>query len=262
MVFSPNGQTLVTETSGIRGVNGDVTARLWDARTGKSLALPLQHAALIGTVTFSPDGRTVATKSQGIVRLWDTSTGKSLAPPLQHEQPVRELVFSPDSRTLATGSADAIRLWGARTGRPLTSPQKIQGWVKTVAFKPNGKTFFVATDHWLNTYSWDGRKAVPLNSQLLHGYWKGSFRFSSDCERCLQVALGDTGNSFHLETLHLDEPADPPIEGDPKELLEKWKSRLGLTFDEQMRPVPAVGLAGVPAGALSDGRRSPRDRQR
>jgi hypothetical protein len=50
--------------------------------------------------------------------------------------------------------------------------------------------------------------------------------------------LGDIGNSFHFETLRLDGPTDPTIEGNPKKLLEKWQARLGLKFDEQMRPVP------------------------
>jgi hypothetical protein len=82
-------------------------------------------------------------------------------------------------------------------------------------------------DHWLTTYSWDGKNAVLQSSQLFHGFWKNGFRFPSDCERCLQVALGDTGNSFHLETLHLDKPNDPPIEGDPKELLKNGRAAWG-----------------------------------
>jgi len=64
---------------------------------------------------------------------------------------------------------------------------------------------------------------------------------------------------FHLETLHLDGPTDPPIEGDPRKLPEKWQGRLGLNFDEQMKPVE---LPGALAGALSGGRGSPGDRQR
>jgi len=130
------------------------------------------------------------------------------------------------------------RLWDARTVDPIGVPLQLQESVETIAFNPKGNGFFVATDHWLNTYSWDGEKAVHQSSQLLHGVWKRGFRFPLDCDNCLQVALGDTGNSFHLETLHLDEPAEPPIEGDPKELLEKWQARLGLKFDEQMKPVP------------------------
>jgi len=90
----------------------------------------------------------------------------------------------------------------------------------------------------LNTYAWDGEEAIPQSSQLLHEFWKGGFRFLPDCEDCLEAAVGNTGHSFHLETLRLGDPIDPPIEGDPKELLEKWQARLGLKFDEQMKPVP------------------------
>jgi WD40 repeat protein len=230
VAFSPNGRIVATGSRDI--------VQLWDARSGKSLAPPLQHQGFLAPVTFSPDGRTVAIRSRNTVRLWDTRNGKSLAPPLQHQSSIGAVVFSPDGRTVATGSDNnTARLWDARSGKPLAPPLSYQDNVRNIAFKPSGKGFFVATDHWLNSYSWDGKEAIPQSSQLLHGFWKEGFHFPSDCERCLQVALGDTG-SFHLETLHLDEPIDPPIEGDPAELLEKWKARLALKFDEQMKPVP------------------------
>lgn len=149
------------------------------------------------------------------------------------------MVFSPNGRILVTASWDrTARLWDARSGKLLSPPFRIQGIFLTIAFTPNGNSFFVASEHWLNTYSWNGKKAVLQNSQLLHGFWRKGFHFPSDCERCLLVVLGDTSNSFHLETLHLDEPIDPPIAGDPKELLKTWQDRLGLKFDEQMKPIP------------------------
>jgi WD40 repeat protein len=214
--------------------------RLWDASTGKLLALPLPHEYNFFALTFSLDSKMVATGSvDHTVLIREARTGRPLAPPLPHEDIVAALAFSLDGQILATGSSNGmVRLWAGHTGKLLGRPLKHPGSVKVIAFSPNGKNFFVATDHWLTSYSWDGKSAVPQGSQLLHGFWKGGFRFSSDCESCVQVAMGDTGNSSHLETLRLDEPTDPPIEGDPKELLEKWQARLGLKFDEQMRLVP------------------------
>jgi len=234
VAFSPDGGTVLTGTS-------DNTARLWDARTGKPLTAPLQHQGFVVAVAFSPDGGTVLTGSwDNTARLWDARTGKPLTAPLQHQGSVVAVAFSPDGGTVLTGSMDnTARLWDARTGKPLAQPPlQIQELIRSIAFSSKGKAFFVATDHWLNSYSWDGKEAVPQSSQLLHGYWKQGFHFPSDCENCLQVALGDTGNSFHLETLQLDGPIDPPIEGDPTDLLEMWKARLALKFDEQMKPVP------------------------
>jgi hypothetical protein len=201
----------------------------------------LQASTPVFALAFSPDGRILATGSRdNNAQFWDLRSGKLLAspPPQQRSAFVLAVAFSPDGQTLATGSVDhTLQFWSARSGEPLAPPSRLQSLVWTVAFSPDRKVFFAATDHWLNTYSWDGKKAVLQGSQLLHGFWRQGFRFPSGCEGCLQVALGDTSDSFHLETLHLGEPVDPPLEGDPEKLLEKWQARLGLAFDEQMRPV-------------------------
>jgi len=80
--YSPDGTRIGT-------VSVDGTARIWDAHTGRLLRIDIdpeayfqsandsggiaRNAAGIDTLTFSPDGRQIATEdAAGIVRLWDT----------------------------------------------------------------------------------------------------------------------------------------------------------------------------------------------
>jgi WD40 repeat protein len=254
--FSPAGGALAT-------VSFDRLVLFRSLVTGELLGSYFDQPSTVATLAFSPDGRTLATGGVDAVYLWDVVTGKPFAPLLKIGGLLYAVAFSPDGRVLATGTQYAVRLWDWASGRPLTNPPpRLQGSPDSLAFSPDGKAFFTATEHWLNTYSWDGKKAVPLSRQFLHGFWEKAFRFPSDCERCIQVALGDAGNSFHLETLRLDQAVDPPIKGNPKKLLEKWRGRLGMKFDDQMRPVPVVDLPGAPAEASGGGARSPGARPR
>ena len=69
VTFSPDGKIVLTGSR-------DYTARLWDAATGRPLALPMTHQNVVTSVSFSPDGKTVLTGSYDkTARLWDATTG-------------------------------------------------------------------------------------------------------------------------------------------------------------------------------------------
>ena len=68
--FSPDGARLVTASD-------DTTARVWDAATGKAIAVLSGHDDLVWSAAFSPDGAKVVTASNDkTARVWEVATGK------------------------------------------------------------------------------------------------------------------------------------------------------------------------------------------
>ena len=62
-------------------------------------------------MTFSPDGRTLASASADELHLWDSATGAQTGTITGHTQYIRGFAVSPDGRTIATGNREQIRLW-------------------------------------------------------------------------------------------------------------------------------------------------------
>lgn len=141
-VFSPDGRTLATQTSGW-------TFKLWDVLTWKELISLEGYGSYLGAVAFSPDGRTLAVPRYGapVVTLWDTSAlrdgrGESPAATLTgHSEPINAVAFSPDGATLASGSNDTtIRLWDLGMEHEIVILTGHTSNVYCLAFSPDGRT--------------------------------------------------------------------------------------------------------------------------
>ena len=62
--------------------SGDKTARVWDAATGKEIAVLSGHDGTVDSAAFSPDGSRIVTASEDkTARIWDAATGKEIARP-------------------------------------------------------------------------------------------------------------------------------------------------------------------------------------
>ncbi|MCF3574115.1 WD40 repeat domain-containing protein [Planktothrix agardhii 1812] len=106
------------------------------------------HSSLVYSVSFSPDGKTLASGSgDNTIKLWDVTTGKEIHTLQGHSSVVSSVSFSPDGKTLASGSDDnTIKLWDVTTGKEIRTLQGHSSSVWSVSFSPDGKTLASGSD--------------------------------------------------------------------------------------------------------------------
>ncbi len=116
---------------------------IWNANTGKLLTrLDFEHPSDVHDLTFSPDGRHLATRdADHIVRVWDVKTKKQIGKFMWHEAGINDMAYSPDGSLLATASQDgSTRFWNAKTGAPVGEPILHDDVVLQLDFSPDGKS--------------------------------------------------------------------------------------------------------------------------
>jgi WD40 repeat protein/transcriptional regulator with XRE-family HTH domain len=108
----------------------------------------LHHNAEVWSVTFSPDGKQIATASQdGTAKIWDAFTGGELLTLSGHRGSVNGVAFSPDGKLIATTSDDqSVKVWDATTGEELLTLLGHTAPVLRVAFSPNGTRLVTASN--------------------------------------------------------------------------------------------------------------------
>jgi WD40 repeat protein len=99
------------------------------------------HRALVSAVSWSPDGKLLATGSDdGTAKVWELAVGRELLTLQGHTSAVRCVSWSPDGKRLATGSADGTaKVWQAASGRELLTFRGHRHEVWSVSWSPDGK---------------------------------------------------------------------------------------------------------------------------
>ena len=151
------------------------------------------HKDIIFGVSFSPDGKTIASASgDTTIKLWQRN-GKLLKTLTEHQDSVGDVRFSPDGKRMVSASEDTtVRLWSDR-GKLLKTLTEHSATVNRVVYSSQGDVFAsVSEDKTLRLWDRDGN---ALN--VLRGHQGGliSVAFSSD-DRL--IATGDRNGVLKL----------------------------------------------------------------
>ena len=162
--YSPDGAHIVTASD-------DSTARIWDARTGRELAVLTGHGDRVNRAAYSPDGTHIVTASDDkTARIWDARTGRELKvlwdtaiaytrPPT----PLTARVSSPPRSTRPPAS-------GMRApARMLAVVARHSEFVISAAYSPDGTRIVTASDD-KTARIWDARTTSAARGA--HGTWR------------------------------------------------------------------------------------------
>jgi WD40 repeat protein/tetratricopeptide (TPR) repeat protein len=216
-VFSPDGRRLWT---GFRN-----EARLVDARSGRTIGLPIRHESESGQidVIFSSDSRAVITRGMTGPRAWDAATAKPLRAVEDRLRGGSAFTFSPDGRTIlfqrrgfqpllldtTTGQTVAAGMGLTTLAGPATlSPDGQILWTSHGSAWPRGQPMAIQL--------WDVATGTSVGQPLEHPSTVTAMAFSPDgCSLVTGCADGlvrvwdvAAGSALGLPIDHSGEPVD------------------------------------------------------
>lgn len=221
LALSPDGKRLATG-----GSFRPESLKVWNTTTGNLFWEVGQPANAACAVSFSPNGRVLATGGEGgEVQLWEVCTGQERLRLHGHRSKVCALAFSRDGDRVASGSTDGTALvWGTRPpGDDLKlgrgSLEALSGSDAVLAYR----TVTALAD--------SPKTAVPL----IRSYFRNLTPEAAGLRRRTPGATGDQlVIQFELETRLKKAPPPPPLSP-----LSRTADELGI-----IRAIEALELMG------------------
>jgi len=200
--FNPDGKRIATSEK-------DEFVRIWDISNGSEIAKFTEEAMFM---TFSPDGRLLATTSRNKANIWDPNSGKLIQPiegiPTFDDE-VEYIVFarfSDDSSRLGTiGDDGTCQVWEVSTGRIAW----VIGSAEDAIASLDGK--YVMMKHAPGVEIWDVTTGKEVIRLIHHGDSSG-FAFNSNSGLLAVVSDGytkvyDTGSGQEVSRVVYKAPS-------------------------------------------------------
>jgi WD40 repeat protein len=136
LAFSPDGNIIATGSS-----SADCTVKLWNIHNGRYLQTCSGHSSGVKCITFSPDGKLLASCSRDkTIRFWNVPDGKCVQVLYAHGDEVSHINFNSDGSKLASCSSDqTVKLWDVKQGRVFKTIKGYENEVRALVFSPDSE---------------------------------------------------------------------------------------------------------------------------
>lgn len=150
--------------------------------TGRMLLRYTNHTNWVLSLTWSPDGHSIASGSwDNTVQVWDAANGEEL--PIrfnQHHAQVEAVAWSPDGQRIASaGHEDTIYVWHTFSTRIISSYHGHQGPVWALAWSPDGQ-YIASAGQDQTVHLWDTFTGETIRSYSNHKKQITSIAWSPD----------------------------------------------------------------------------------
>jgi WD40 repeat protein len=209
IAYSPNGLLLAVATHDLGMVEADDVGlvELFDAGTGAPVRQFEGHRSDVATVTFAPDGLSIASAGDDYtVRVWDVATGGEQLRLESEDRTLLSLAYSPDGRLLAAGSSGGpVWIWDVTRRSGVAMPHGHEKWISSLAFSPDGTRLATTSDD-STVRLWNVQDGQQYRVLRGHSKWTRSATYSPD-GRWLATGSGDqtvriwdavTGDETHV----------------------------------------------------------------
>ena len=168
---------------------------VWIHDVATSRAVALLPAASVGSVSFSPDGETLASTGWGEIELWHVATGTRIGILDRYQLYFPKAVFSPDGGILASGQNDgSVLLWDVSSREEVAVLDGHTEKVGSLAFSPDGNTLASASED-ETVRLWDVKTQKEIASMEMRSGSVTSVAFSPDGG---MLAAGSWGGTVRM----------------------------------------------------------------
>jgi WD40 repeat protein len=160
VVYSPAGRTVALS-------DNKNAIHIWDFATGRKRCTLQPRGECIISLTLSPDGKRLLSRTPQTVQMWNAETGKLLYTVEKKQINYFSPVFSADGKIVVLGEMwNALCFWDAATGKERGRTQDKDNFDSAIALSADGKLLATTTRQGGTFHLWDAatgkRQAEPV----------------------------------------------------------------------------------------------------